>query len=125
MKTTKRKFLLTVLTLLLLLPSISLAIALNLEYPEIAGFDLNVDQDLNQIVAWFYYFIVSIGGLATFVMLVWGGFVWLTSAGSPAGIADAKDRIQSAFLGLIIILASYLILQVINPELIMLNLPGL
>ena len=126
MKMAKRKILLSVLTLILLSPGISLAaIDLNLEYPEIMGFDLNVHQDLNQIVAWFYYFIVSIGGLAAFVMLVWGGFTWLTSAGSPARIADARDKIYSAFLGLLLILASYLILQAINPELIILNLPGL
>jgi len=127
MKITKRKILLTVLTFLLVLPNISLAtpLKLNLEYPGIAGFDLNIHQNLNQIVAWFYYFIVSIGGIAAFVMLVWGGFVWLTSAGSPARIADAKDRIYSAFLGLLLILASYLIIQVVNPELLMLNLPEL
>jgi len=49
----------------------------------------------------------------------------LTSAGSPAKISEAKDRIGSAILGLIIILASFLILKVINPDLITLKLPGL
>jgi len=121
----KKQFFSIILALVLLLPKISLAIDLNLEYPEIAGLDLNVHQDLNQIVAWFYYFIISIAGIAVFIMLIWGGFQWLTSAGSPAKISDAKDRIFSAFLGLLIILASFLILQVINPELTTLNLPQL
>ena len=89
------------------------------------SFNLNTNQDLNQVVAWFYYFIISIAGIATFVMLVWGGFNWLTSAGSPGKITEAKDRIYSAFLGLLLILASYLIIQVINPELLILNLPVL
>jgi p-aminobenzoyl-glutamate transporter AbgT len=85
MKTTKRKILTAVLFLLWLLPGISsAAISLNLDYPKIADFDLNSQQDLNQVVAWFYY---------------------------------------SAFLGLLLILASYLIIQVINPELLALNLP--
>jgi len=125
MKIAKKQIFSTILTLILLLPNFSLAITLNLDYPEFGGFDLNVHQDLNQIVAWFYYFIISIAGIAVFIMLIWGGFQWLTSAGSPAKIADAKDRISSAFLGLLIILASYLILQVINPELTTLNLPQL
>jgi len=124
MKTTKRKILLTLLALLLLLPNISLAtpLELNLEYPKIAGFDLNIHQDLNDIIAWFYYFIVSIGGLAAFVMLVWAGFIWMTSTGNPAKITDAKDRIYSAFLGLLLILTSWLIIRIINPDLIILNL---
>jgi len=129
MKTAKRKILITVLALLSLLPNISSAatttIHLNLDYPEFVGLNLKDNQDLNQIIAWFYYFVISISGIAVFVMLVWGGFTWLTSAGSPAKITDAKDRIYSAFLGLLLILASYLIIQVINPELTVLKLPGL
>ena len=127
MRKIKRKVLIAALALLLLLPSISLAlnIELNLEYPSFGGFNLNDNQDLNQIIAWFYYFVISIAGIAAFVMLVWGGFNWLTSAGSPGKIIEAKDRIYSAFLGLLLILASYLIIQVINPELTILRLPEL
>lgn len=113
-------------------PNLSLAVIcygvenyLQLCYPEMGGFRLTLNIDINKLVAWFYYFIVSIAGLAAFIMLVWAGFEWLTSVGDPAKISSAKDRIFSAFLGLVIILASYLILQVINPDLIMLNLPDL
>jgi len=126
MKTVKRKILLTLLTLLLLLPNISsAALKLNLDYHKFGGFDLKVNQDLNQIVAWFYYFIIAVAGIAAFAMLVWGGVEWMTSAGSPARISSAKERISSAVLGLVLILASFLILQVINPELTALNLPQL
>lgn len=121
----KYLFLITLLSVLLL-PNISLAIDLNLEdYPEFGGLDLDEDQNLNQIVAWFYYFIVGIAGFAAFVMMIVGGFQYLTSAGNPAQISDAKDRILKALLGLLIILASWLILQVINPELIILTEPML
>ena len=111
----------------LLLPANSLAVVcngvennLNLCYPSFGpngGFTLILDTDLNQLIAWFYYFIVGVAGLAAFAMLVWGGVQWLTSAGSPAKITEAKDRLTSALLGLLIILGSWLILQVINPEL--------
>jgi len=109
----------------LVLPNISLAIDLNLDYPPftIGGetYDLNTQQDLNQIVAWFYYFIIGVAGLAAFVMLVMGGVKYLTSAGNPSAIGDAKDQIKSALLGLLIILMSWLILQVINPDLTVLG----
>ncbi|MDZ4232025.1 MAG: hypothetical protein U1C72_02105, partial [Candidatus Pacearchaeota archaeon] len=93
------------LVALLLLPVLAHAqIKLNLEYPAFGGFDLNQNQQLNDVVAWFYYFIVGISGFAAFAMLVWGGISWLSSAGSPGRIADAKDRIQSALLGLLLVL---------------------
>lgn len=119
-----KKFLtLILLILFLLLPLISLA--LELDYPRIGDIEIALGMDLNKLIAWFYYFIISIAGIAAFVMLIWGGIEWMTSAGNPTKIGEAKERINSAFLGLIIILSSYLILQVINPDLIMLRLPAL
>ncbi len=124
----KKKIFLIILNLLLLLPNVSPAVTcngtdngLNLCYPAFtigtSTFTLTLNMPLNQIIAWFYYFIIGIAGLSAFVMLVWGGFQYLSSAGNPTAISDAKDRIKSALLGLLIILTSWLILQVINPDL--------
>ena len=99
------------------------ALQLNLEYPEIGGIDINQDQDINQIIAWLYYFIIGVSGFSAFFMAVWGGFQWTSSAGDPSVIGDAKDKLTSAALGILIILSAYLILQTINPELTTLNLP--
>ena len=99
------------------------ALELNLEYPEFGGIDINQDQDINQIIAWLYYFIIGISGFSAFFMAVWGGFQWTSSAGDPSVIGDAKDKLTSAALGILIILSAYLILQTINPELTTLNLP--
>jgi len=132
MKTRLMKKILALIFLIsfLVLPNISLAVdcngsdnRLNLCYPSFQNFSLTLGMPLNQIVAWFYYFIIGVAGLAAFVMLVWGGFQYLTSAGNPTAIGDAKDRIKSALLGLLIILISWLILQVINPELTILRGP--
>ena len=71
-----------------------------------------------------YKFALIISGVITFGALVYGGFLYLTSAGNPARINDAKDQIFSAILGLIILFSAYLILRTINPELIMLSQPG-
>lgn len=123
--------------LALFLPSVSFAVVcngveskLNLCYPtfEIGGTtyslnNLTPGRELSEIIAWFYYFIVIISGFAAFAMLVFGGFKYLSSAGNPTAISDAKDIIQKALLGLLLILISYLILQVINPDLILLREP--
>ncbi len=100
-------------------------IQLNLTYPEFGGINLNEDQDLNQMIAWGYYFIVGISGFSAFFMLVWGGFDWISSGLNPDRIGEAKDKINSAVIGLIIILSAYLILRIINPDLTTLELPDL
>lgn len=121
----KKVVLLSAIALLLLPVFAHAAINLNLEYPSFGGFDLNERQNLNEVVAWFYYLIVGTSGFAAFTMLIWGGITWLSSAGSPAGIADAKDRIRSALLGLLLVLSSFIILQVLNPELTIFRSPEL
>jgi len=123
----KNKAILTIILVsALLLPNVCFAaLRLNLTYPEFAGYTLNEATDINEIVAWLYYFIVSISGFSAFAMLVKGGFMWLSSAGNPTVLGEAKDIITSAILGLILVLASFLILQVINPELTTLKIEQL
>ncbi len=126
----KKSLFLIFLFCLLLFPTISNAsdTNLNLDYPTITipgvgEITLSLDMELNTLIAWLYYFIIGIAGISAFVMLVWGGVEWMTSAGNPSKITSAKDRMTSALLGLLIILASWLILQVINPELVILTMP--
>ncbi len=105
------------------------ALELNNYYPILGGEGQGINineggnQDLNQIIAWFYYLIVTISGFSAFFMLVLGGFTWLTS-GVAGKKAEAKEKINSALLGLLLILSSYLILRMINPDLIILRLPS-
>jgi hypothetical protein len=75
------------------------------------------------LVQYFYEWGIALGGLAAFISLVIGGFQYLTSMGEPARLAEAKDRIRSAFFGLILLLGSWLILNTINPQLTTLRLP--
>ncbi len=103
------------------------AIELNNQYPVFpGGIDINKseNQQLNSIVAWLYYAIIGISGFTTLIMIIWGGVQWLTSTGNPSAIGDAQDRIKSALLGLLIIFASFIIIQTINPDLTILKLPN-
>ena len=128
----KNKVLVFVVFVLLVMPAMigATEVNLNLTYPVFPGAPninagaANTDQSISALVAWFYVFIVGISGLAAFVMIIWGGVEYMTSAGNPTRTSEAKDKIQKALLGLLLILASYLILQVINPELTILREPG-
>jgi|YNPMSStandDraft_1061717.scaffolds.fasta_scaffold39800_2 hypothetical protein len=51
--------------------------------------------------------------LALFIMLVVGAFNYLTSFGNPEKVKKAQGTLKFAFIGLILFLGSYLILNII------------
>lgn len=125
-----RKRVFVIALAVLLAPALAFALDLNVDYPPFGGIDINDDknQSIPALIAWLYLLILGIAGFAAFLMIVWGGVRWMTSTGNPTIIGDAKDRIKSAVLGLLLVLSSFLILQVVNPELLTLrtvNLPGI
>lgn len=93
-----------------------------LEVP-IPGLEETCLPALPDYIVAIYNFALMIIGIICFGALLYGGFRYLTSAGKPAAMADAKDQIFSALLGLIILFSSYLILTTINPELAILSEP--
>lgn len=70
---------------------------------------------LSDLIKYIYEWSIVLGGLSVFVVLIIAGIQYLTSAGNPGQIAIAKKKINSAILGLILLLSSYLILNIINP----------
>lgn len=113
------------LLLALLLLPLSV-VALNLQYPQFPGApNINdpAQQNLTSIVAWLYVLFVGISGLAAFVMIIWGGVKWMISQGNSSQITEARDIIKNALFGILLVLASFLILQIINPELTLLKNP--
>jgi len=91
-----------------------------LEYPQVSGAETptTVKTAFPEYVKYLFNLAIIIAGLIAFASLVYGGFSYLTSAGDPTAIGDAKDRITAGILGLIILLASFLILTTINPQLV-------
>lgn len=79
--------------------------------------------DLKTAIQYFYEWAIVLGGLAAFIMLLAAGVQYLTSTGDPAKTKDARDRIGSAIGGLVLLLASFLLLNILNPELTTLRLP--
>lgn len=61
---------------------------------------------------------------AVFMISV-GGFLYLTSAGNTSRAGQAKGIITDAILGLILALVAYLVLYIINPDLVTLRISSL
>jgi hypothetical protein len=75
-------------------------------------------------IANFYQFALMIAGVLAFGVIVYGGIRYMTSGGNPSGQSDAKEWIEAALLGLLLLAGAYFILNVINPQLLNLNLPS-
>lgn len=73
---------------------------------------------LPQYFKYVYYAGLALGGLLALGALLYGGFRYLTSAGNPTAVQDATDQIFAGLFGFLILMASWLILNTINPQLI-------
>jgi hypothetical protein len=72
----------------------------------------------------FYRFSLMIGGILAFGAIVYGGIRYIFAAGNPSGQSEGKEWIKGALWGLLLLAGAYLILNVINPNLTKLALPG-
>jgi hypothetical protein len=124
MKFSKKEMGLILICFLIFFGFSTRALALEIAWPSIPGGTvLTDDSTVTEMISWFYEWGITIGGIATFFALVLAGFKYLTSAGNPSAMGQAVNQIQSALFGLILLLSSWLILNIINPELTVLRTP--
>ena len=71
-------------------------------------------NDFSKLVENFLLWVLSVAGALTLLMLVTGGVLYVTSSGNEQKIEAAKKMIIWTILGLILILASYSIIVVLD-----------
>jgi len=98
------------------------AITINPDIPQLQG--IANTSPCGWIVN-FYGFALFFSGILAFGAIVFGGFMYATSAGNPSRQGTGKSYIQSALLGMLLLVGAYLILNVINPNLTTCSLPTL
>lgn len=79
--------------------------------------------DLGDYIAKVYNYGVSIAGILAGVMLVVGGFGYVTAGGDSGRVSRAKDRIRDALVGLLLVLCAFVILNTVNPDTLRLQMP--
>ncbi|KKQ85605.1 MAG: hypothetical protein UT08_C0005G0056 [Candidatus Woesebacteria bacterium GW2011_GWB1_38_8] len=57
---------------------------------------------------------LSIAGIALFIMLLWGGYQFMTAGGDPKKVSSAWSTLTYAIAGLILVVLSYLIIAFIS-----------
>ena len=73
---------------------------------------------LAQYIQGVYNFLLGIVGMVAAVLMIIGGFQYLTSAGDKAKISAGKKRITDALIGMVLVFGSYILLYTINPNLV-------
>ncbi len=57
---------------------------------------------------------LSFVGLAFFVLMIYGGFIWMFARGNEQDVEKAKSLIQAAIIGMVIVLSAYAITMMIG-----------
>ncbi len=81
------------------------------------GSPLDATTDIPNLVKYLFEWGVGLGGLAMFIALIIAGVQYITSVAEPNKLNEAKDRIKSAVIGLALLLSSWAIFNLINPNL--------
>ena len=71
-------------------------------------------QDVPSAIGSMVGLALSFVGLAFFVLMIYGGFIWMFARGNDQDVQKAKDLIQAAIIGLIIVLMAYAITMFIG-----------
>ncbi len=70
-----------------------------------------------QVIANALKIVFSISGLILLVMLLIGGFQWMTAGGNKEALANAQKRISSALIGFVIFISVFAIINFVAPVL--------
>jgi hypothetical protein len=91
------------------LPSFVVHAAKGIENTDVATFGF-LETMFGNIVR----FVVAISGVALLIMLLVGGFSFLFSGGDPKKLEQARGTLTNAVIGIVVIVAAYLIIRIIG-----------
>lgn len=65
-----------------------------------------------------YNFMLGLVGVAAMGSIVYGGVLYIISAGNPSRVGEAKTAIWNGIIGILVAGFGYLVLTTINPDLV-------
>ena len=106
------------------------AMALEIIYPPVPGAEApqvflktcSPSDAFPLYIKYFYHLLVTTSGIVCFGVVLWGGVLYLLSLGSAVKMAEGIGKISAGFLGITIILSSYMLIKTIDPQLLALDI---
>jgi len=78
-------------------------------FSTVYGYQEGSTPTISTIVAQIIQYLLSFLGILFIVLIIYGGFIYMMAKGDDAEVTKAKDILQRAIIGLVIILSSYTI----------------
>lgn len=78
---------------------------------QMAGQTGLIERPVTDVVATIIRGILTILGTIFVVLIILGGFKWMTSAGNAEKVKEARESIKNAMIGLIIVVTSYAVVR--------------
>lgn len=75
---------------------------------------INAETSIGSIVSFFVSAIAVVAVLAALVFIIIGAFQWITSGGDKGKVESARNHIIAAIIGLVIVVLSFVIINVIT-----------
>ena len=93
----------------------ALALNVGLEYGTYTGLGT---KDLREGIMAIVNVLLGFLGIVAIIIVLYGGFVWLTSGGNEEKVSQAKKIITAGIIGLVIIFVSFAIASFVITQLI-------
>ena len=97
------------LPVMVLTPMVTLAQNYGLNDPDFESINLGRDKSLQESVAQIINIFLGVLGIIAVIIIILGGFKWMTAQGNEEKTDEAKKLIGAGVIGLVIIMASYAI----------------
>jgi len=75
-------------------------------------------QDIRTTIATIINVALSLLGVVVLVIIIYGGFLWMTAGGNDEKVGEAKKWIFGGIIGLVIILSAYAIASFVITKLV-------
>ena len=86
---------------------------------QLPSFDsISQSQNLGAFIGSLYNLAIALIGLIIFFNFVYAGYLYLTSFGNASKAETANKRMTNAVVGVLLLISAYLIINVINPDLL-------
>ena len=101
----KKKFLLLFILSLVLLPQVTNAVSFFSPASTLGLGTADLQDTVIAIIQW----VLGLIGLVAVVLILYGGFTWMTAGGNEEKVEKAKKIITGAVIGLVIVLIAWAI----------------
>ncbi|MEA2092777.1 MAG: pilin [Patescibacteria group bacterium] len=121
----KGKKLIFVFVFLVCFFAVTFTYGIEVDYPDIAGSTIEDSSSVGGFVQYFFKLTILLSVVAVAGLILYTGFVYLTSPANPEKRKGAQKRAYNGFVGLFIILSFVVVVNAINPDLLEINLSSL